>query len=95
MGTYLVSYDLSKPHRGYEELETYLRSNPDWARVLQSVWFVQTQLTARALAEEVARRVDSDDHFVVTPLFTPVGQYSVWYNLDPQVDAWLKRPNAA
>ena len=60
--------------------------------MLESVWFVQSTLTAHALAQKVLECVDSDDHFVVTPV---VGRQSVWFNLDPQVDAWLKRQSAA
>jgi hypothetical protein len=88
---YMVSYDLSKPNRDYKKLHEFLRTFPNWAKVLESVWFVTTNLTAYQVAEKVLQHLDSDDHLVVTEIRFP----AAWYNLDSDVEDWLKRSLAA
>jgi hypothetical protein len=87
----MVSYDLSQPQRNYAKLKAFLRSHGYYAHVLESVWYVKSGLTAYALAQEILEYVDSDDHFVVSP----VAGGSAWYNLDPEVSDWLKSASAA
>ncbi|MBN7499033.1 hypothetical protein [Mycobacteroides abscessus] len=67
MSTYLVTYDLSKPGQHYEKVKKFLESFRS-THALQSVWFVQTSMSARALAEKLLECVDSNDSFVVTPV---------------------------
>lgn len=92
MGMYLVSYDLSEPNRDYTKLIAFIKSQTDWANVLESVWFVESPKTAFGLAEQLMGYIDSDDHLMVTPV--SVGQ-TVRYNLDPRVETWMKGRHAA
>lgn len=87
MGTFMVSYDLSKPKREYEKLEAFLRSHGWYARVLESVWFVKSAESTREIGQKIRMCVDSNDHFVVTPVSVPA---TVWFNLDPEVSDYLK-----
>lgn len=91
MGTLMVSYDLSKPNRNYEELHKFLRSQVDWCKPLESVWFVKTHLSAYDFAGAALKHMDADDHLLVTP----VHGNSAWYNLDPRVVEWLKETTLA
>ncbi|MGW8815513.1 hypothetical protein [Gordonia terrae] len=86
MPTFIVSYDLSKPGRNYDGLHEFLKSLDNWAKPLQSVWIVQTYMTANTLAQKALKHMDANDHLLVTPYVSG----SVWYNLDPRVDGWLR-----
>ena len=46
MNTYLISYDLIRPHKDYPNLITHLKSYSSWARPLESVWLIKSALTA-------------------------------------------------
>jgi hypothetical protein len=91
MGTLLISYDLSKPNRNYEELHKFFRSHANWAKPLESVWFVKTNLSAFEFAEQALKHMDTDDHLLVTP----VSGSAAWYNLDPKVSTWLTETTLA
>ncbi|MCU1697862.1 MAG: SinR [Mycobacterium sp.] len=91
MSNYLLSYDLSKPNRNYEDLHKFLRSQVNWANALESVWFVQTSLSALDFAKEALKHMDADDHLLVTP----VSGSPAWYNLDPKVETWLEETKLA
>lgn len=91
MGTFLVSYDLSKPTRNYEDLHEFLRSQVNWAKVLESVWIVRSNLSALGFVDAALEHMDADDHIFVTP-YTGV---AAWHNLDSDVVEWLKRRRAA
>ena len=84
---YLVSYDLSKPIRHYEELHKFLRSHTDWAKVLESVWIVESDLTQLELVNAALKHMDADDHIIATP-YTGA---AAWYNLSPEVEAWIQK----
>lgn len=91
MSTYLVTYDLSKPGRNYEDLHKFLRSHTDWAKVLESVWIIKTNLSALELVNAALKHMDANDHIFVTP-YTGA---AAWHNLSSDVADWLKRPRAA
>lgn len=91
MSTYLVSYDLSKPGRNYEDLHEFLRSQADWAKPLESVWIVKSHLSALEFVNAALEHMDANDHIFVTP-FTGA---AAWYNITPDVEEWLQSPRAA
>lgn len=91
MGTFVVSYDLSKPNRNYDELHKFLRSQQNWAKVLESVWIVKTNLSALEFVNAALSHMDADDHIFATP-YTGV---AAWHNLDPDVVTWLRSPRVA
>lgn len=88
---YMVTYDLSQPDRDYEKVKELMKSQPHWAHVLESVWFVKTSLSANQLAQKVRSCVDQSDHFIVSPVDI---SGSCWFNLDAEVSDWLQRPAA-
>lgn len=85
--TFLVSYDLSKPGRNYDDLFKLLRSFSNWAHVLDSVWFVCSNLSTAEVRDKIWAAMDSNDHLLVTNL--KHGD-SAWYRLDPEISDWLK-----
>jgi hypothetical protein len=84
--TYLVSYDLSKPDRNYEDLFEVLRSFNGYAKALESVWFVCSGLSTAGVRDKIVKVLDSDDHLLVTNI-----QHgdSAWYGLDQDTANWL------
>lgn len=87
MTTFLVSYDLSKPGRDYSGLFEVLRGFSNWAKALESVWFVDSHLTTVGVRDWIWKVMDSNDHLLVTNL---KDGDSAWYNLDADVSTWLK-----
>lgn len=67
MKSYLISYDLGTPetYTDYVVLGEYLRTFPQWARPLQSVWFIQTSLTAGQLRDAINLKLDNNDKLLV------------------------------
>ncbi|OBJ32466.1 hypothetical protein [Mycolicibacter heraklionensis] len=92
MSTYLVSYDLSKPNRSYEDLFKLLRSFGGYAKALESVWFVRSDLSTVEVRDRIWTVMDSDDHLLVSSLN---GGGSAWCNLTSEVSDWLKRTPVA
>lgn len=88
MSTHLVSYDLSAPGRDYSTLHTFLKSQSSWARVLESVWYVDTSLSTTALRDKLKSLIDANDHLLVVN----VGRAALaWYNLDNEVASWFHK----
>lgn len=84
MARFMVSYDLSKPGRNYEDLYKVLKSF-DHVRPLESVWFLWSSLSREAIREKIKAALDPNDHLLVTSI-----TYSAWYNLKPEVGKWLE-----
>lgn len=83
MARFMVSYDLSKPGRNYEDLFRVLRSF-DHVKPLESVWFVSSHLSAADIRDKVRAVMDKNDHLMVSTI-----TYSAWSNLSPEVDKWM------
>jgi len=67
MKTYLLSYDLRIPETSedYERLIDYIKSFPDWATPLKSVWFIKTNKTVADVRDEIKKKADSNDGLIV------------------------------
>lgn len=86
MNTYLVSYDLMSPGQNYPRLIQQLQRYPNWAKVLESVWLIQTPDSAEQVRNVLRTVTDLNDKLFVIKASAP----AAWYNLDPQIDKWLK-----
>jgi len=63
--TIQINYDLRKPGRDYQPVYDYIKSFPDWARPLASLWLVRTTKAASAVRDELNRLVDTNDEVAV------------------------------
>ena len=63
--TMQINYDLCKPGRNYQPVHDYIKSFPDWARPLDSLWLVKTSRTAGTIRDELNRLVDANDEVAV------------------------------
>lgn len=88
MNTLLVSYDLRAPQKDYGKLWDHLKSYPNWARPLESVWLIKTASSAEAVRDVVRDHyIDSNDKLFVVDV---TGQAAAWRNLGAELDQWIK-----
>lgn len=88
MNTLLVSYDLRAPQKDYEKLWDHLKSYPNWARPLESVWLIKTVSSAQAVRDAIRDNyIDSNDKLFVVDV---TRQAAAWRNLGAELDQWIK-----
>lgn len=82
----LVSYDLRKPGKDYENLYSALRNvGRDKIRPLESLWLFDTVLGPQEIFDQIKGHIDSSDRVFVVRL---TSNYQGW--LDKSVWDWLK-----
>ena len=86
MSVYLVSYDFRAPRKDYAPLHAHLKTYA-WAKPLESLWFIKTDLSAKALGTAVANHMDGDDKLVVVD----VGSDAAWKNIPNDVASWIQK----
>ncbi len=86
MNIHLVSYDLRAPGRNYQNLHDYLDSFPSWAKPLESVWLIETTLTAAQLRDGAVKHIDTNDQIFVVEV---TKQPAAWKNLATNVINWI------
>lgn len=88
MSTLLISYDLRAPQKDYEKLSDHLKSYPNWARPLESVWLIKTGQSAESVRDVIRDNyIDSNDKLLVVDV---TGQAAAWRNLGAELDQWIK-----
>ena len=83
---YLVTYDLRIPGRDYSKLYEHLRSYGTCARVLESVWIVQSQSSCTDVRDAIARNLDSSDGLFVIDVTQKV---AAWRGLGENTSSWI------
>lgn len=69
MRTYLISYDLAKPHLTKHVVAQAIMSlGASWARPLETTWYVRSEETEEALESWLGRYLDSDDGLLIQPV---------------------------
>ena len=85
MQCYIISYDLRKPGRNYEDLYAAIKKHSKWARINDSVWAVVTTKTAVQIRDTLDQHLDSND-----PIFVvKSGVEAAWRNSRCKSE-WLK-----
>lgn len=66
MRTYLVSYDLAKPHLiKHIVAQAIMAAGKSWARPLEQTWYVRTEESEEALEAKLMRILDSEDGLLI------------------------------
>lgn len=66
MRTFLVSYDLAKPHlTKHVVAQAIMSAGQSWARPLEQTWYVRTDESEEALEAMLSRHLDSDDGLLI------------------------------
>jgi len=86
MSCKLISYDLDKPNRNYEELYEKIKSLGSWWHCLESVWIVDTAKNTAEIRDALTSVLDSGDKIAVFHL----SKGWATKNLDKDCNNWLK-----
>jgi hypothetical protein len=66
MRTYLISYDLAKPHLlKHVVAQAIMAAGQSWARPLEQTWYVRTEESEEALEAKLTRILESDDGLLI------------------------------
>jgi hypothetical protein len=66
MRTYLISYDLAKPHLlKHVVAQAIMAAGQSWARPLEQTWSVRTEESEEALEAKLTRILESDDGLLI------------------------------
>jgi len=66
MRTYLISYDLAKPHLTKHVLaQAIMALGESWARPLENTWYVRSEESEEVLELRLSRFLDSDDGLLI------------------------------
>jgi len=69
MRTYLISYDLAKPHLTKHVVAQAIMSlGASWARPLENTWYVRSDESEDALESWLGRYMESDDGLLIQPV---------------------------
>jgi len=83
----LISYDLHKPKRDYEELFAAIKTiGTSSISPLESVWLVNTSKSPMQVTKELKLHIDADDDLFVSAL---TGLAS-WVKPNDELSEWLK-----
>lgn len=86
MNTLLISYDLKTPGKDYHNLITFLKSTTFWAKPLESVWLIKSNLSAENFRNSLLSHIDSNDKLLVLDITKDIG---AWFNLPKDVSEWI------
>ncbi len=66
MRTYLISYDLAKPHLlKHVVAQAIMAAGQSWARPLEQTWYVRTEESEEAIEAKLTRILDSEDGLLI------------------------------
>lgn len=69
MRTYLISYDLAKPHVSKHVVAHAIMSlGSSWARPLENTWYVRSDESEETLEIWLGRYLESDDGLLIQPV---------------------------
>ena len=75
MKVFLISYDLKKPGRNYDDLYKKIKSFGKWYHCLESVWIIKTSSTLQKVSDELVNQIDDNDRLLVVEI---KNNYSGW-----------------
>ena len=78
----IITYDLCKPGRNYDDLYDYLKSFSVWAHITESTWFVSSIKSCTTIRDEIRNIVDSNDRIFVAELTGVAAWLNIMCNYD-------------
>ena len=85
MKTYLIGYDLDRPHQDYPDLIQAIEKYATHWHCLDSTWLVKTNESAVAIRDKLKAHIDDDDKLLVASL---TGE-SAWTGFTGDCKTWL------
>lgn len=83
---YIVSYDLIKPDRNYDELYKALKEFHYWGRLTESTWAIVSSQTHVEIRDTLKKHIDENDRLIVIRS----GKAAAWTNILAS-DEWAKQ----
>ncbi|MGO4893179.1 hypothetical protein [Flavobacterium sp. W21_SRS_FM6] len=83
-----ISYDLHVVGQNYTAVAEAIKSLGSWAKVQQSVWYVNSAFTAAQAAKKVWGHMDNNDSLIVVDA---TNNDASWYNLSDEVAQHIQR----
>jgi len=87
MKTYLIGYDLNRPHQDYVDLISAIKAYATWWHYLDSTWIIKTDDSAVEIRNNLRQHIDSDDELLVV-------QHEgdgAWAGFNKEGSDWLKQ----
>lgn len=63
---YLITYELRKEDKDYEDLYGKIKSLGDWKRPLESTWFLDSELPISEVKQELGNFMDDADKLFIS-----------------------------
>lgn len=87
MATYLIGYDLNKPHKDYPELIEAIKALcGSWWHHLDSTWIIKHTGPAGVIRDALKPHIDSNDELLVVEL----SGERAWAGFSDRGSEWLK-----
>jgi hypothetical protein len=83
----IVSYDLNVVGQNYSAVIDAIKSLGSWTKIQQSVWYVDSPLTAELAAKKVNTYMDRNDSLIV---LDATNNDAFWYNLSDVVSKQIQ-----
>lgn len=83
---YIISYDLIKPGRDYEELYKALKEYHFWGRLTESTWAIISSQTHVEIRDALKKHIYENDRLIVIRS----GKAAAWTNIMAS-DEWAKQ----
>ena len=87
MAAYVITYDLSLPGRGYNDLYNRIKSYDTWAAFTESSWAIVTNQSPVQIRDYLSPAIDNNDKLFVGG---PINQ-AAWIGLSQEISDWLKK----
>lgn len=87
MATYLIGYDLNRPHKDYPELIEAIKAlSETWWHHLDSTWIIKHAGTSSVIRNALRPYIDSNDELLVVQL----SGEGAWAGFNDKGSKWLK-----
>jgi len=86
MDSYMIGYDLNRPHQDYPDLWNAIKAYGTWWHNLDSTWIIISNKTAVEICDDLRRHVDPNDELLVAR----VTRNAAWVGFNDKASSWLK-----
>ena len=82
-----ISYDLKTPGQDYSRIISEIKTLGSWAKILESLWFVSTNLSINDVVSKIKTKIDYNDSFIV---IDAKNNNASWNNLNNETANFIK-----
>ena len=88
MANLFISYDLYQPGQNYETVIATIKKFGSWAKVQQSLWYINTNQSCEQVAKTIWRVMDNSDSLII---IDATNNDAYWYNVNEKVAGHLQK----